>query len=54
MQVTDVVVVGAGPAGLCFARALAGSGLQVTVVEPQPRQAGDMEHLVAVDHGPRL
>ena len=24
-----VVVVGAGPAGLCFARALAGSGLQV-------------------------
>ena len=39
MQVTDVVVVGAGPAGLCFARALAGSGLQVTVVEPQPRQA---------------
>ena len=39
MHGTDVVVVGAGPAGLCFARALAGSGLQVTLVEPQPRQA---------------
>jgi ubiquinone biosynthesis UbiH/UbiF/VisC/COQ6 family hydroxylase len=39
MHRTDVVVVGAGPAGLCFARSLAGSGLQVTVVEPQPRQA---------------
>jgi ubiquinone biosynthesis UbiH/UbiF/VisC/COQ6 family hydroxylase len=35
----DVVVVGAGPAGLCFARALAGSGLQVGLVEVQPRQA---------------
>ncbi|AHY59731.1 hypothetical protein DX03_13810 [Stenotrophomonas rhizophila] len=35
----DVVVVGAGPAGLCFARALAGSGLQVALVEQQPRAA---------------
>ncbi|WP_315389211.1 5-demethoxyubiquinol-8 5-hydroxylase UbiM [uncultured Stenotrophomonas sp.] len=35
----DVLVVGAGPAGLCFARALAGSGLKVTVVEQQPRAA---------------
>ncbi|WP_367345439.1 5-demethoxyubiquinol-8 5-hydroxylase UbiM [Stenotrophomonas bentonitica] len=38
-QSVDVVVVGAGPAGLCFARALAGSGLTVTVVEQQPRAA---------------
>ena len=38
MQV-DVVVVGAGPAGLCFARSLAGSGLSVAVVEKQPLQA---------------
>lgn len=38
-QSVDVVVVGAGPAGLCFARALAGSGLKVTVVEQQPRAA---------------
>jgi len=35
----DVLVVGAGPAGLCFARALAGSGLRVAVVEQQPRAA---------------
>ena len=39
MGSTDIVVVGAGPAGLCFARALAGAGLRVTLVEPQPRQA---------------
>lgn len=38
MQMTDVVVVGAGPAGLCFARSLAGSGLRITLVEPQSRQ----------------
>lgn len=35
----DVVVVGAGPAGLCFARALAGSGLRVVIIEQQPRAA---------------
>ncbi|MCW2065297.1 UNVERIFIED_ORG: ubiquinone biosynthesis UbiH/UbiF/VisC/COQ6 family hydroxylase [Stenotrophomonas maltophilia] len=39
MRRMDVVVVGAGPAGLCFARALAGTGLQVGLVEAQPRQA---------------
>ena len=39
MGSTDIVVVGAGPAGLCFARALAGSGLRIPLVEPQPRQA---------------
>lgn len=38
MQV-DVAVIGAGPAGLCFARSLAGSGLSVALVEPQSRQA---------------
>ena len=38
MRRMDVVVVGAGPAGLCFARALAGSGLQVGLVEVQPRR----------------
>ncbi len=39
MRKTDVVVVGAGPTGLCLARALADTGLQVSLVEPQPRQA---------------
>ncbi|WP_369969200.1 5-demethoxyubiquinol-8 5-hydroxylase UbiM [Stenotrophomonas rhizophila] len=38
-QPVDVVVVGAGPAGLCFARALVGSGLHVALVEQQPRAA---------------
>ncbi len=38
MQV-DVAVIGAGPAGLCFARSLADSGLSVALVEPQSRQA---------------
>lgn len=38
-QVFDIVVVGAGPAGLCFANALAGSGLSVALVERQAREA---------------
>lgn len=38
-QPVDVVVVGAGPAGLCFARSLADSGLRVSLVEQQPRAA---------------
>ncbi|MGF7149375.1 ubiquinone biosynthesis UbiH/UbiF/VisC/COQ6 family hydroxylase [Sphingomonas zeicaulis] len=32
----DVIVVGAGPAGLAFARALEGSGLDVVLIERQP------------------
>ena len=39
MQSVDVVVVGAGPTGLCFARALADTGLSVTLIEQQPRAA---------------
>ncbi|MET0891016.1 MAG: 5-demethoxyubiquinol-8 5-hydroxylase UbiM [Stenotrophomonas maltophilia] len=39
MQSVDVVVVGAGPAGLCFARTLADTGLSVTLIEQQPRAA---------------
>ncbi|OOG38542.1 MULTISPECIES: 5-demethoxyubiquinol-8 5-hydroxylase UbiM [unclassified Rhodanobacter] len=31
----DVVVVGAGPVGLCFVRSLAGSGLRIALVERQ-------------------
>jgi ubiquinone biosynthesis UbiH/UbiF/VisC/COQ6 family hydroxylase len=31
----DLIIVGAGPAGLCLARALQGSGLRVDLIEPQ-------------------
>jgi len=33
----DVLIVGAGPAGLSFARSLAGSGLRLGIVDPQSR-----------------
>ena len=36
---SDVIVIGAGPAGLCLARALALRGLDTTVVERQPLAA---------------
>lgn len=36
---TDVVIIGAGPAGLCFAKSLADSGLQVVVLERQSENA---------------
>ncbi|MDO4642078.1 MAG: 5-demethoxyubiquinol-8 5-hydroxylase UbiM [Neisseria sp.] len=33
---SDIIIVGAGPAGLSFARTLAGSGLRLTIVEKSP------------------
>jgi ubiquinone biosynthesis UbiH/UbiF/VisC/COQ6 family hydroxylase len=36
MTETDIAVIGAGPAGLAFARRLAGTGLRVTLVERSP------------------
>ena len=36
---TDVTIVGAGPAGLCLAQALAGTGLRTVLVERQPEAA---------------
>lgn len=36
---TQVLIVGAGPAGLCLAVALAQRGLEVEIVERQPREA---------------
>lgn len=35
----DIVIVGAGPAGLCLARALSGHGLSIVVLERQAEQA---------------
>ena len=34
----DVVIVGGGPAGLCFAAALRGLGLRIVVIERQPQE----------------
>lgn len=35
----DILVTGAGPAGLCLARALRGSGLRMAIVDTQTREA---------------
>jgi 2-polyprenyl-6-methoxyphenol hydroxylase-like FAD-dependent oxidoreductase len=35
----DLILIGAGPAGLCLARALRGSGLRLCVLEQQPLAA---------------
>lgn len=35
----DLIIVGGGPAGLCFARALAGSGLRIALVERASRES---------------
>lgn len=38
-EVFDIVVAGAGPVGLAFAGSLAGSGLRIALVDPQPAVA---------------
>lgn len=35
----DIAIVGAGPAGLTLARSLRGSGLEIALIDPQPREA---------------
>ncbi len=35
----DIIIIGAGPVGLCFARALAGSGLRIALLEQQDTHA---------------
>jgi ubiquinone biosynthesis UbiH/UbiF/VisC/COQ6 family hydroxylase len=37
-QHRDIIIIGAGPAGLSFARAMAGSGLKLTLIERQSRE----------------
>ncbi|HZW19006.1 MAG TPA: 5-demethoxyubiquinol-8 5-hydroxylase UbiM [Luteimonas sp.] len=53
----DIVVVGAGPAGLCFARSLAGSGLRIALVERQDEAAlaapADDGREIAITHRSR-
>lgn len=36
---SDVTIIGAGPAGLCLARALSGAGLRIVLVERLPEEA---------------
>src|SRR5688572_15638379 len=36
---TDVTIIGAGPAGLCLARALSGAGLRIAVLDREPEAA---------------
>ncbi len=55
----DIVVIGAGPAGLCFARSLAGSGLRIAVVEGQEdaalrAPADDGREIAITHHSQRL
>lgn len=55
----DIVIIGAGPAGLCFARSLAGSGLRIALVERQPEAAliapaDDGREIAITHHSQRL
>jgi len=53
----DIVIIGAGPAGLCFARSLAGSGLRIALVERQQEAAlvapADDGREIAITHHSR-
>ncbi len=55
----DVVIIGAGPVGLCFATSLAGCGLRVALVERQPEAslmepADDGREIAITHHSQRL
>lgn len=43
----DIVIVGAGPSGLCLARSLSGQGLNIAVIEQQPMDATQTHYLMA-------
>ncbi|WEN14217.1 5-demethoxyubiquinol-8 5-hydroxylase UbiM [Rhodanobacter sp. AS-Z3] len=55
----DIVIIGAGPAGLCFARSLSGSGLRIALVERQEEAAlmapaDDGREIAITHHSQRL
>lgn len=55
----DIVIIGAGPAGLCFARSMAGSGLRIALVERQQEAAlmapaDDGREIAITHHSQRL
>ncbi|CAM5540562.1 5-demethoxyubiquinol-8 5-hydroxylase UbiM [Rhodanobacter lindaniclasticus] len=55
----DIAIIGAGPAGLCFARSLAGSGLRIALVEQQDEAAliappDDGREIAITHHSQRL
>lgn len=55
----DILIIGAGPAGLCFARSLAGSGLRIGIVERQHEAAlagpaDDGREIAITHHSQRL
>ncbi|MEO7066876.1 MAG: 5-demethoxyubiquinol-8 5-hydroxylase UbiM [Rhodanobacter sp.] len=55
----DIVIIGAGPAGLCFARSLAGTGLRIALVERQEESAliepvDDGREIAITHHSQRL
>ena len=55
----DIVIIGAGPAGLCFARSLKGSGLRIALVERQEEAAliapaDDGREIAITHHSQRL
>ena len=55
----DIVIIGAGPAGLCFARSLAGTGLRIALVERQDEAAliapaDDGREIAITHHSQRL
>ncbi|MBX3667913.1 MAG: FAD-dependent monooxygenase [Rhodocyclaceae bacterium] len=54
MSAADVLIVGAGPAGMAFALALADSGLKLAVVDARPPGAANADRrILALSHGSR-
>ena len=55
----DIIIVGAGPSGLCLAKSLSGQGLRITLVEQQPLEnivtpAFDGREIALTQHSAKL